>query len=720
MKKFFLIFLLSIFLALTTTFFACKKIDIKYKVDFVVDGEVVATVGTDSETIKMPKNPTKEGYSFEGWYWDDGLWYEEFTLVSIAEQPLRDENNFKVYAKFKSTEYFIVQFDCGIGTGEMPDQQINVGVSTPLNKMTFTAPNGYVFDGWEYDDNTYADEQSVIDLCEAGETIKLYAKWRIASYTINYNANGGTGTIVSDTQSIKSGIYPSGPYSLTAPKNKEFVSWNTKADGTGINVPLNKETFLDVKDGDVVTLYAQWKVVKYTVKFKANGGSGTMSSRDIDINEQVSCYSFENQYTAPNIEKEFCGWNTKADGSGIEVGDTYVSLQSLSKNGVDVTLYAQWRYSKFYITLHSNDERHKTNFKTVSYESDIGVYYNDFYVETYLELSCWNTRSDGSGINLTPTQVIPYLRTQTSQNNIDLFAQWTFKTGYSVYNISSVEDFALLNGYTERKIFNLKNDIDCQGASLTPINWGNTYDFNGIFVGNGYVISNFLIGSAYTEPSSGRFDVAHYGSSFFGDIGRYGEVHRLGLENFTCTGRNVASFAINNGGLIRNCYSNGTIIGEPYNTNEVKIGGIAVDSEYNGTSAYVKGIQNCYFYGELIGSGSNLYTYGISGGKAYNCLTVCSVTLEGENVRFYPVSDGSNSYCYYYDDISVIINNVKQNYKWTLEVNHGDTLSTTMLNNADTYIVETDKTLLKWSADVWDFSNLDVENGKLPKLKKQL
>ena len=35
-----------------------------------------------------------------------------------------------------------------------------------------------------------------------------------------------------------------------------------------------------------------------------------------------------------------------------------------------------------------------------------------------------------------------------------------------------------------------------------------------------------------------------------------------------------------------------------------------------------------------------------------------------------------------------------------------------MLNSKDLYI-----SVLGWSEDVWDFSDLDVENGKYPKLK---
>ena len=58
----------------------------------------------------MPKNPVKEDYAFDGWYWDEGEWNDKFTLNSILDQPLEDKNHYKVYAKFKSTVYYTVIF----------------------------------------------------------------------------------------------------------------------------------------------------------------------------------------------------------------------------------------------------------------------------------------------------------------------------------------------------------------------------------------------------------------------------------------------------------------------------------------------------------------------------------------------------------------------------------------------------------------------------------
>ena len=74
---------------------------VEFKVNFVVDGAVYATIDTSGqEIIKMPENPTKEGYTFDGWYWDKDTWQTPFTANSLLDAPLSSDMN--VYAKWKA------------------------------------------------------------------------------------------------------------------------------------------------------------------------------------------------------------------------------------------------------------------------------------------------------------------------------------------------------------------------------------------------------------------------------------------------------------------------------------------------------------------------------------------------------------------------------------------------------------------------------------------
>ena len=94
-----LVLILSVIAAFTAmiSLTACGKVD--FTVKFSVDGETYASVSTEgSEVIKMPADPQKDGYTFDGWFWDDGVWARPFTANSLLNEPLKSDMT--VYAKF--------------------------------------------------------------------------------------------------------------------------------------------------------------------------------------------------------------------------------------------------------------------------------------------------------------------------------------------------------------------------------------------------------------------------------------------------------------------------------------------------------------------------------------------------------------------------------------------------------------------------------------------
>lgn len=75
---------------------ACKATD--FTIQFIVDDVDYATLSTSGqEVIRMPQNPAKDGYTFDGWYWV-GTWQRPFTANSLLNEPLT--SNMSVYAKF--------------------------------------------------------------------------------------------------------------------------------------------------------------------------------------------------------------------------------------------------------------------------------------------------------------------------------------------------------------------------------------------------------------------------------------------------------------------------------------------------------------------------------------------------------------------------------------------------------------------------------------------
>ena len=95
MKKFLSVIL--VVLLIIPAIASCSGVD--FKLTFIVDGEKYSTISTNGkEAITMPQDPQKDGYIFDGWYWDEGTWQEPFTANSLLDAPL--SSNMNIYARF--------------------------------------------------------------------------------------------------------------------------------------------------------------------------------------------------------------------------------------------------------------------------------------------------------------------------------------------------------------------------------------------------------------------------------------------------------------------------------------------------------------------------------------------------------------------------------------------------------------------------------------------
>lgn len=101
MKKRFFTLILTLTAMLMCIFglTACGDKEISFKLNFVVDETVYATIDTSGdEVIALPENPKKENHSFDGWFWDKDVWNKPFTANSLLDAPL--SSDMSVYAKF--------------------------------------------------------------------------------------------------------------------------------------------------------------------------------------------------------------------------------------------------------------------------------------------------------------------------------------------------------------------------------------------------------------------------------------------------------------------------------------------------------------------------------------------------------------------------------------------------------------------------------------------
>ena len=118
-----------------------------------------------------------------------------------------------------------------------------------------------------------------------------------------------------------------------------FKEWNTLSDGSGTSYSDEQEVInLANINEEIITLYAIWTPINYSVRFDANTGIGTMDN-------QVFAYDKENTLSKNTFVKEgyvFKEWNTKADGKGTKYKDE-ANIINLTNKEETITLYAIWR-----------------------------------------------------------------------------------------------------------------------------------------------------------------------------------------------------------------------------------------------------------------------------------------------------------------------------------------------------------------------------------------
>ena len=147
------------------------------------------------------------------------------------------------------------------------------------------------------------------------------------TYTVTFNANGGTGTMSAQTftegeaQTLTRNAFTYDGYA--------FSGWNTVQGGSGASYTDGQSITVNSD----MTLYAQWTSNGPTVTFNANGGTGEMAPQTFTIGRAQALSA--NTFTREN--HLYSGWNTSADGSGT----AYRDLQEITISE-SITLYAQW------------------------------------------------------------------------------------------------------------------------------------------------------------------------------------------------------------------------------------------------------------------------------------------------------------------------------------------------------------------------------------------
>ena len=288
------------------------------------------------DKAEMPEAVLREGYIFGGWHSDEECetgW--DFDEDTVGEDIV-------LYAKWSAVAYTVAYHANG-GSGAMENSAHVYDEAQALNANVFTR-DGYEFAGWAKESGSgsveFEDGEAVINLAsEDGASVDLYAVWGAHRYYAAYNANGGSGTM--ENSSLTYGVFQNLRKNAFVRTGYAFAGWNTDPGGSGESYG-DGQSVKDLAEAaeSVVTLYAQWHPVSYTVRYDKNASD---ASGTVEDSEHVYDSAKElngNGYSREGIA--FICWNTEPGGGGTDYGDGESVVNLGATAGAVVILYAQW------------------------------------------------------------------------------------------------------------------------------------------------------------------------------------------------------------------------------------------------------------------------------------------------------------------------------------------------------------------------------------------
>lgn len=223
-------------------------------------------------------------------------------------------------------------------SGNSFDFSASRGVGTSYNNRTYTVHAWWDSSGFSHG----------TDYATTTVTVPAVAR---PTYTVSYNANGGSGAPSSQTKQHDITL----TLSSTKPTRDgyEFAGWGTSATDTGVKYSAGGQYTGNAS----ITLYAIWtNVAKLTINYNANGGSGAPVSQTHLINTTSKISGAK-----PTLDKYvFLGWSTSSSATSA----TYIADGQYTNNsftdGATVTLYAVWLKKSPSIYINSSEHSFKS------------------------------------------------------------------------------------------------------------------------------------------------------------------------------------------------------------------------------------------------------------------------------------------------------------------------------------------------------------------------
>jgi uncharacterized repeat protein (TIGR02543 family) len=274
-------------------------------------------IGDTVGSANMPDEPVRSGYAFGGWYTERNGGGNEFTASTAVT------TNITVYAKW--AVLYTVTFDADGGSPATQTQTAASGGTIGAAKMPAEPTRThYTFGGWYT--ARYGGGSQFTGSTTVTTNITVYAKWTIISYTVTFNADGGSPE--TQTRTVTSGGAVGSYYMPENPTKPgyTFDGWYTLTGGNG-----DEFTDSTTITGNI-TVYAKW--ISYMVTFDADGGSPATQTRTVASGETVGASNMPDIPAKPD-STFFGGWYTLSGGNG----DRFTASTTVTGN---ITVYAKW------------------------------------------------------------------------------------------------------------------------------------------------------------------------------------------------------------------------------------------------------------------------------------------------------------------------------------------------------------------------------------------
>ena len=420
-----------------------KETKNKYTVTYINEGkEYHKETALYGNTIKNVENPTKEGYTFIGWY--------DINDKKV-NHPITVTKNMTLYSKYEINSYKVSYYNEGVKYIE--DQKINYGENA-LKPNTNPSKIGYTFKYWSIKENGEEYEFST----KITKDISLYAVYEINKYTVTYINEGieyhketaEYGSVVTSIQDpIKEGY--------------TFTGWYTK-DNEKISYPITVT--------ENITLYSKYEINSYKVSYY-NEGKKYIDDQKINYGENA---------LKPNTDPSKIGYTFKY-WSIKENGEEYEFSTKITE---DITLYAVYEINKYTVTyINEGTEYHK---ETAEYGSVV-ISIQDPTKEGYTFIGWYNENNEKVTHPVTVTE------------NITLHSKYeinTYTVSFYHNNEKYVEDQKVNYGESAVKpsIDPTKEDYNFSGWVIKGTN--NKYDFTSKVTKNIELESSFTAKPTYT------------------------------------------------------------------------------------------------------------------------------------------------------------------------------------------------------------------------------